>query len=96
MDAKIQIEIQTGYNSPWAGEFEQETISIGRAPTADVRMHPTKDTSSARDIHALVQRDSDGWKVTATHDSGVTVLSIDRASPFAASSTAIRTGSKAN
>jgi len=74
MDSRIQIEIQTGYNSPWAGEFEKETISIGRAPTADVRMHPTKDTSSARDIHALVQRDSDGWKVTATHDSGVTVL----------------------
>lgn len=74
MDSKIQIEIQTGYNSPWSREFDKQTINIGRAPTADVRMHPTKDTSSARDIHALVQRDSDGWKVTATHDSGVTVL----------------------
>src|SRR5690606_38902218 len=29
---------------------------------------------SAREIHAMVERDSDGWKVKATHDSGVTVL----------------------
>ncbi len=74
MAGKIQIEIQTGYNSPWSKEFDQNTITIGRAPVADVRMHPTKDTASAREIHAMVERDSDGWKVKATHDSGVTVL----------------------
>lgn len=74
MAGSIQIEIQTGYNSPWSREFDQDTITIGRAADADVRMHPTKDTASARDVHAVVERDDEGWKVTARHDSGVTIV----------------------
>lgn len=74
MSGSIQIEIQTGYNSPWSKEFDQDRITIGRAANADVRMHPTKDTASAREVHAVVERDEQGWKVTALHDSGVTIV----------------------
>ncbi|TVS09371.1 MAG: hypothetical protein EA423_00195, partial [Phycisphaerales bacterium] len=75
--AAIQIEIQTGYASPWSGKFEQERVTIGRGPNADVRLHPTKDTACAREVHATIEQSPDspsGWTLTAHHQSGVTVL----------------------
>lgn len=74
MPGTIQIEIQTGYHSPWTKQFEQDVVTIGRSATADVRMHPTKDTACAREIHAVVELHDGGWRVTARHDSGVGVL----------------------
>lgn len=75
--AAIQIEIQTGYASPWSGQFEQERVTIGRGSGCDVRLHPTKDTASAREVHATIERSPDspsGWALTANHASGVGVL----------------------
>lgn len=75
--AAIQIEIQTGYASPWSGQFEQERVTIGRGPGSDVRLHPTKDTACAREVHATIERSPDspsGWALTAHHQSGVAIL----------------------
>lgn len=72
---RIQVEIQTGYASPWAGSFETPTVTIGRGVDADVRLHPTKDTACARTHHAVLERDGPNtWRVMARHPSGVRVV----------------------
>jgi|GEM_PF-3087078 len=71
---QLRVEILTGYASPWAGSFDQDRVTIGRAQGSDVRLHPTQDTACAREHHAILERTQDGWRVTAQHASGITIL----------------------
>lgn len=69
----VQIRILTGHNSPWTSSFDQDVITIGRSPSADVRLHPQRDATVASDIHARLLRRPDGWRLEAVHRSGVAV-----------------------
>ena len=48
----LRVEILSGRHAPWHREFTGSRITIGRAASADVRLHPTEDLAVARDIHA--------------------------------------------
>ena len=75
--SSIRITILSGYASPKTLEFEgdQGEIRIGRAPDAEVRLDPTRDTAVSRGVHARLVRDNeDGWQLECLHAGGVGVV----------------------
>lgn len=70
---RLLVEILSGHASPWAGEFTKDEITIGRATTCDVRLHPTKDTLCASRIHFRILNSADGITIICDHANGITV-----------------------
>ena len=58
---EIGVRVISGFNSPWVGSFQQDCVTIGRSPTADVRLHPQRDTIVASEIHARLIRRDETW-----------------------------------
>jgi|GEM_PF-6082466 len=75
---EVHIRIVSGHNSRWEKSFGQNVITIGRARDADVRLHPTRDTACAREVHAKLLRRGPLWVLESVHHSGVRVSAAGR------------------
>lgn len=74
MNPRIRVEILSGFAAGPTSEFDKSPVSIGRGPECEVKLHPTKDTQVARNVHARLVLEGDQWWLESCHDSGVKVV----------------------